>query len=82
MVTALRSELGAAVSWPDPRGGFFLWARLPGNLDAERLLDRAVRHGVVYVAGEVRLSLPAAASLSSAALESYGLAFVAPIFAT
>ncbi len=52
MVAALRTELGDAVSWPDPRGGFFLWARLPENLDADRLLDRAVRHGVVYVAGE------------------------------
>jgi 2-aminoadipate transaminase len=52
MVTALRDELGAAVSWAAPRGGFFLWALLPEELDADRLIDRAVRHGVVYVAGE------------------------------
>ena len=39
-------------SWPDPRGGFFLWATLPARIDADRLLDRAVEHGVVYVAGE------------------------------
>ena len=51
MVAALRQELGNAVSWPDPRGGFFLWASLPKGLDADRLLDRAVQHGVVYVAG-------------------------------
>jgi 2-aminoadipate transaminase len=52
MVEALRKELGTSVTWPAPRGGFFLWAKLPDPLDAQRLLDRAVRHGVVYVAGE------------------------------
>ena len=51
MVAALRQELGDAVSWPDPRGGFFLWASLPEGLDADRLIERAVQHGVVYVAG-------------------------------
>jgi 2-aminoadipate transaminase len=52
MVDALRRELGAAVSWPAPRGGFFLWAAMPEPIDAEGLIERAVRHGVVYVAGE------------------------------
>lgn len=52
MVAALRRELGDAVSWSDPRGGFFLWARLPALLNADRLIERAIRHGVVYVAGE------------------------------
>ena len=52
MVEALQKELGDTVTWPAPRGGFFLWAKLPQPLDAQRLLDRAVRHGVVYVAGE------------------------------
>ena len=51
MVAALRLELGDAISWPDPRGGFFLWARLPEGIDADRLLTRAIEHGVVYVAG-------------------------------
>jgi 2-aminoadipate transaminase len=51
MVAALRCELGDAISWPDPRGGFFLWARLPEGIDADRLINRAVQHGVVYVAG-------------------------------
>jgi 2-aminoadipate transaminase len=51
MVAALKGELGDDISGPDPRGGFFLWATLPAAIDAERLLDRAVRHGVVYVAG-------------------------------
>jgi 2-aminoadipate transaminase len=51
MVAAFRNESDTAVTWADPRGGFFLWATLPHALDADRLLDRAVKHGVVYVAG-------------------------------
>jgi 2-aminoadipate transaminase len=51
MVAAFRKEPDTAVTWADPRGGFFLWATLPDQLDADSLLDRAVKHGVVYVAG-------------------------------
>jgi 2-aminoadipate transaminase len=51
MVAAVRNESDTALTWADPRGGFFLWATLPHELDADRLLDRAVKHGVVYVAG-------------------------------
>ena len=51
MVAALRRELGSELTWPDPRGGFFLWARLPEGLDADAMVPRAVDHGVVYVAG-------------------------------
>jgi 2-aminoadipate transaminase len=52
MVNALREALGDVVSWPDPRGGFFLWASLPPGVDADRMIPRAVDHGVIYVAGE------------------------------
>jgi 2-aminoadipate transaminase len=52
MVSALARELADLVTWEQPRGGFFVWARLPACLAASSLLDRAVRHGVVYVAGE------------------------------
>jgi 2-aminoadipate transaminase len=51
MVAALGQELGGEVSWPDPRGGFFLWVTLPERIDADRMLERAVQQGVVYVAG-------------------------------
>jgi 2-aminoadipate transaminase len=52
MVEALRSAFGPDVSWPAPRGGFFLWATMPAGIDAERLVPRAIDHGVIYVAGE------------------------------
>ena len=52
MEQALRRELGDLVRWPNPKGGFFLWLTLPGRLDADRMIERAVEHGVIYVAGE------------------------------
>ena len=52
MERALHREIGDLVSWPKPRGGFFLWLTLPRGIDADRMLERAVEHGVIYVAGE------------------------------
>jgi DNA-binding transcriptional MocR family regulator len=52
MVEALRSAFGDDISWPPPRGGFFLWATMPPGVDADRLVPRAIEHGVIYVAGE------------------------------
>jgi len=52
MEDALRRELGDLVTWPNPKGGFFLWLTLPEDIDADRMLERAIGHGVIYVAGE------------------------------
>jgi 2-aminoadipate transaminase len=51
MERALRRELGTLASWTEPRGGFFIWAALPEWMEAERLLERAIAHRVIYVAG-------------------------------
>ncbi len=51
MVDALKQAFGVDVTWPDPRGGFFLWATLPKQIDADLMIERAVQHGVIYVAG-------------------------------
>ena len=52
MVAALKKELGSHVTWPDPRGGFFLWATLPEAIDSDAMIPRAVEHGVIYVSGD------------------------------
>jgi 2-aminoadipate transaminase len=52
MVEGLRAAFGSDVTWPDPRGGFFLWVTLPTVINADRMIARAVEHGVIYVAGE------------------------------
>lgn len=52
MIDTLKSEVGDLVTWEKPHGGFFLWASLPPQVDADAMLARAVEHGVIYVAGE------------------------------
>ncbi len=52
MIDALRTELGGHVSWSTPQGGFFLWAKLPDQIDSDAMSARAINHGVIYVAGE------------------------------
>jgi 2-aminoadipate transaminase len=51
MEQALRRELADLVTWTTPKGGFFLWAAFPTGIDTDLLLDRAIRHGVVFVPG-------------------------------
>jgi 2-aminoadipate transaminase len=51
MEQALRRELGDLLSWPEPKGGFFLWASFPDGINTDAMLTRAIDHSVVYVAG-------------------------------
>ena len=51
MERALRRELGDRVTWPAPKGGFFLWAAFPERVNTDVLLARAIANRVVYVAG-------------------------------
>lgn len=51
MEAALARETTGLVTWPAPKGGFFLWASFGATVDTEAMLARAVAHGVVYVAG-------------------------------
>lgn len=51
MEQSLHRELGSTLSWPAPRGGFFLWARLPAGLTDTGLLTRALEERLVFVIG-------------------------------
>jgi 2-aminoadipate transaminase len=51
MQTELRARLGTLVSWPEPKGGFFLWITLPPRFDGDRMLPKAIEQKVIYVAG-------------------------------
>jgi len=52
---ALRSELGDAISFVQPKGGLFVWARLTGSggrdTDSKAFSLRAIDHGVAFVPG-------------------------------
>jgi 2-aminoadipate transaminase len=51
MEQAIRQELGDRLTWPSPKGGFFIWATLPAGVTDTVLLERALEHGLVFVVG-------------------------------
>jgi len=52
---ALRRHLGSSASFSEPSGGFFIWLRLPEQIDAELFLSEARQHNVGFQPG-VRFS--------------------------
>lgn len=46
------ARLGVTL-WTEPRGGFFLWSRLPDGRDAAEVARNALRDGVVLAPGNV-----------------------------
>jgi 2-aminoadipate transaminase len=51
MEQSLREHLDGRLSWPAPKGGFFIWATLPEGYTDTELLERALQHGLVFVVG-------------------------------
>ena len=51
IVASLERTLGSQLTWTPPRGGFFLWPRLPHPLTGDSLLTFAQNRGVIFVAG-------------------------------
>lgn len=52
LTTALRAEFAGEVEVADPQGGFFAWARLPGDIEFAQLFERSQDLGVTYQRGE------------------------------
>jgi 2-aminoadipate transaminase len=56
MVRAIREHFPAEVEWDEPRGGLYVWARLPRSVKSgmkSRLFRAALQHDVLYVPGEL-----------------------------
>jgi 2-aminoadipate transaminase len=51
MEQTLREQFGDRLTWIQPKGGFFLWARLPEGYQCETLLAKAMEQGVIFVIG-------------------------------
>jgi len=51
MERALRRELGTLLTWPAPKGGFFLWASLPAGQTDTAVLESALEERLVFVVG-------------------------------
>ncbi len=51
MLAALEEHLSGIAEWTHPRGGFFVWATLPGFIKTSEMLAAAVDAKVAYVPG-------------------------------
>jgi 2-aminoadipate transaminase len=51
MEQSLREGLGERLTWPSPKGGFFIWATVPEGLTDVELLSRSLDNGLVFVTG-------------------------------
>jgi 2-aminoadipate transaminase len=51
MMEALAEQFGTAAEFNDPKGGIFLWVKLPDVVDAQRLAQAALAHGVAINPG-------------------------------
>ncbi|WP_141770554.1 PLP-dependent aminotransferase family protein [Bacillus sp. MUM 116] len=51
MVSALEQFLPESVSWIVPKGGYFVWVKIP-SVDTSLLLNRALSEGVSFIPGK------------------------------
>ena len=51
MLSALDRHMPEGASWVRPKGGLFVWARLPEGMKASEVLPRACEEGVVFAPG-------------------------------
>jgi 2-aminoadipate transaminase len=51
MLKALEEYMPDGVQWTHPKGGLFLWATLPGNINTGEIFPKAVEEKVAFVPG-------------------------------
>jgi len=51
MIKTMEDTFPKDTSWSKPKGGFFIWLKLPGYLNTKEILADAVRNKVAYVPG-------------------------------
>ena len=48
---ALKRHMPGEVVWVEPKGGFYIWLRLPAYMDGTAILDDCLNKGVVFITG-------------------------------
>jgi len=52
MIAAMQSHFPDGVQWIVPKGGMFIWVSLPEEIQAHKLLEKAVEQNVLFVPGQ------------------------------
>jgi len=50
--SVIREEFPENISFAEPKGGFFLWLKLPGTVNAEEILTEAWKQNVAFTPGK------------------------------
>ena len=51
LAAALREHFGPTIEFEIPRGGMYLWVKLPSGVDSRKLVEPALREGVAFNPG-------------------------------
>ncbi len=51
MINCFGKYLPEDVTWTEPEGGLFLFVTLPANIDTDKILEKAIKKNVAFVAG-------------------------------
>ena len=52
MADAIRKYFPEEITWTEPRGGFYIWLKLPAKLDIMSVLRTSIEKGAVFVIGK------------------------------
>jgi DNA-binding transcriptional MocR family regulator len=52
MAAAIRNYFPQEITWSEPRGGFYIWLKLPAKLDVMAVLKDSIDKGAVFVIGK------------------------------
>jgi 2-aminoadipate transaminase len=58
MLEAMSTSFPKKAKWEEPKGGLFLWVKLPRGFDTDALLKDSVARGVAFVPGSLFFSKP------------------------
>ena len=58
MLEAMKTSFPKKAKWDEPKGGLFLWVKLPRNISSDELLKDAVANGVAFVPGSLFFTKP------------------------
>jgi DNA-binding transcriptional MocR family regulator len=52
MASAIHKYLPEEITWTEPRGGFYIWLKLPSRVDIMAVLKESIEKGAVFVIGK------------------------------
>ena len=52
MVDAIRKYFPDEITWVEPKGGFYIWLKLPPKIDIMSALKASIEKGAVFVIGK------------------------------